>query len=136
MKKLIGLAALLLVVAAGANQFGAIGGGHFGQFVLVKAAKPVGRVTYCTLEVDENTRKIAEETADPQLFPWTEAERSGDGFMARVKTTSSGGAFGMTKIHHPPHLVVYIEFVDKSRTCRVAKIPPGHGKQAIVLNIE
>lgn len=111
------------------------GVGDFDQPVVLDTDRPVRAVTYCAWNVDHETRLRAEGTADTRLFECNRASLDGDHFTARVMFTTRSGLLRKTQVFHMPHLVVYVEFADGGRACRVVDIPPGLGREAIVVRL-
>jgi hypothetical protein len=112
------------------------GVGIFDQEIILDADQPIRRVTYCSWWIDEDLRREVERTADPRRFECEEAkplsgEGSEDRFLARILFTTRDKFFLQTQTFYPPQLVVYVEFADGSRACRVADVPPGKGKEAV-----
>jgi hypothetical protein len=102
------------------------GVGHFDQEVIVQVDRPVRRIAYSEVTLDVEARRQAEVTANPDLFDWTEAKLDPAGhFTAHLKFTDRVRPFRQRQIFHYRHLVVFVEFEDGSRACRVADLPAG-----------
>jgi hypothetical protein len=130
------LLVLILVGAAlvTAPRVGFLGVGSFDQKVIVDADKPIRRVTSCCCRVNEEIRHQAERTADPRLFECEEAEQlPGNRFSARVTFVTRSGLFRGDKVCYPAQLVVYTEFADGTRACRVVDMPAGRGGEPVVV---
>jgi hypothetical protein len=125
-------------VAAGVAvlaSFQILGVGSFDQPVVLESTKPIQRVTYCTLWLDDATRQRAEATADPTSFDCREASvEPGNRFMAKVKFTSRSGLF-RSKTLYPPQLVVFVDLAGGHRECRVVDLPSGCGNQEVVISL-
>jgi hypothetical protein len=108
--------------------------GHYDQFVVIETARPVRRIAYAETSLDAEIRQRAEQTANPDMFDWTEAEFDPDGhFAAHLKFTDRVRPFRQRQIFHYRHLVVFVEFEDGSRACRVADLPAGvHGPPVVI----
>jgi hypothetical protein len=112
-----------------------IGVGHFSQELVFDSDARVERVRYCTCHIDEGIRKRAEETADPRLFEWDDAEPlDANRFRLSIKFTSQAGLSWGDSIYHQPQLIVYAEFADSKTICRVLDLPPGKGVPEVVIN--
>jgi hypothetical protein len=102
------------------------GVGHYNQLVILETDRPIRRVTYAASQVDDELKQAAEASADPRMFDCDEAAvQQGKWFTARIMFTDSGGPLRRTRVAHYPHLVVYVEFEDGSRACRVVDLPAG-----------
>ena len=113
------------------------GVGGFDQDVVIETRKAIRSVTYCDWTADDETRRRAEQTADPNLFDCKEVPiLDGNHFIARVTFTDRFGPLRRTQVFHRKHLVVYINFDDGSGACVVSDIPAGMGKVPIVIKIE
>ena len=116
-------------------QYRGVGG--FDQRVIVHAAKPVKAVHWCAENIDVPTRLRAEQAADPLMFNFKEAARSGNGdFTASITCTTSDGPLRPSRVYHYPHLIVMVEFADGERAIRVVDIPPGLGKGPILVRFD
>jgi hypothetical protein len=136
------LLGLLLVggIAAGlvslATRSAATGVGFFDQEIVVESANSVQRVAYCCWDVDAETRQRAERTADPQLFECRPAEGlGGNRYSAKVMCTTRSGLF-REQVFHPKQLIVYAEFADGTRQCRIIDLPEGRGENVVVVGLK
>ena len=118
------LAAVIWVGALAAQRWDGVG--SYDQLVILETDRTVRGVTYAAENVDADLRRVAEDSADPKYFDCRPAAlRDGKWFAARIVFTESGGPLRRTRVGHQPHLVVYVEFEDGSRICRVVDLPPG-----------
>jgi hypothetical protein len=129
-----------LIAVAGVVAFGVLGTetlgvGFFDQPVLLDSDRPVRAVSYTVWNVDHETRLRVEATADPRLFACEPGTLRGDCFTARVMFTSRSRALRQTQVFHQSHLVVFAEFADGRRACRVVDIPPGNGRERVVVRL-
>jgi hypothetical protein len=100
------------------------GVGHYNQSVILETDRRIHRVTYAAWQVDDELKQAAEASADPAMFDCEEAElQQGKRFTARIWFTESGGPLRRTRVAHYPHLVVYVDFEDGCRVCRVVDLP-------------
>src|SRR5262249_18318808 len=122
---------IVCIIAGGAtlvltSEF--LGVGFFDQNVELNSAKPIERVSYCCYTLDEQTRRKAEDTADPRLFEWdSTVTLPGARFVAQIKFTTHSGCFHH-RVYYCAHLIVLAEFTDGTRACRVLDLPNGCGK--------
>ncbi len=113
-----------------------IGIGSFSQTIIVEAGQPVRRVTYCYWNVEDDIRRLTEQTADPKYFDCEEARMLGaNRFRARIWTTTRSGVLRGDRVSYPKHLVVYVELADGMRACRVLDLPRGCGKETVVAQL-
>jgi hypothetical protein len=113
-----------------------LGVGFFDQEIMIESNKTIERVSYCSWTVDAETRIRAEAAVDPGLFDCREASKLAERrFQASITFTTQSGLL-WSELYHPEHLVLYVEFSDGSRCCRVVDVPPGRGKDAISLRIQ
>jgi hypothetical protein len=138
-KRVIGWIVLGAVVA-GAIAFALsaeeLGLGSFDQPVVVVAAAPIKRVSYCCCEVDDVTRRHAEHEADPESFVFSEATHTiGNRFLAHIRFTTRSGWFRKAQVYYPGQLVVYVEFENAARACRVVDLPSGRGQEEVVVHL-
>jgi hypothetical protein len=121
---LTGMAALIGVVMLAAERWDGVG--FYDQTVILETDRAVRGVTYTAENLDADLRRLAEDSADPKYFDCRPvALRDGKWFAARVMFDESGGPLRRTRVSHQPHLVVYVEFEDGSRACRIVDLPPG-----------
>jgi hypothetical protein len=130
---LLGVAALVVLAVLLSNHERGVG--HFDQRVFVKSTKAVKEIHWCDCSLDERTRLRAEQTADPRMFEFDSAVVGNGEFTATVKFTTSDGPLRRSRVYYRPHLVVFVEFVDGERTMRVVDIPPGLGRDPIVVEM-
>jgi hypothetical protein len=128
---------LVIVAASMAVSFllESYGVGFLDQEIVVATDRPIRRLLYDCINVDEEVRKRAEETADPRLFDYQEAERqSPQQFRARVMFTDRERLVFGRRVFHPNQLVILIEFDDGRRACRVVDLPKGAHLPAVVVD--
>lgn len=115
------IVAILLILDV---MFETRGVGRHDQRIRIVADKPIRRVTHCCLNLDDETKQLAEATADPKLFDMDEAESLGaDQYKAKFTFTTRAWLIRKTRVFHPTQLVVYAEFRDGSLACRVIDLP-------------
>ncbi|HEV3144730.1 MAG TPA: hypothetical protein VGZ47_12645 [Gemmataceae bacterium] len=127
----MGSALLLAVVVTEAR-----GDGYYDQEIVVRSDKSITRVQCSACTLDDETRRLAEETADPRLFVWEEVTQlAPNRFQSRISFSSRSGAFRGTQYFHYKHLAVLVEFADGTRGCRVVDLPPGFGTKAVIVDL-
>ena len=111
------------------------GVGSFDQEVVLESAKPIARVSYRCWIVDEACRRRIEAAADPRkAFDWEQSSPvKGGQFTARIVYTHRSGSFHDV-VFYPPQLIVLAEFADGTCVCRVVDLPPGQGKERVVVS--
>lgn len=128
------LAGVIVVGALAAGRWDGVG--FYDQRVILEIDRPLRRVTYAAFQVDNELKQAAEASADPRLFDCDEATvQQGKWFTARIMFTDSGGPLRRTRVAHYPHLVVYVEFEDGSRVCRVVDLPAGTRPPPITIRL-
>jgi hypothetical protein len=115
------------------GTYGYYGVGVLQQVVILESAKPIAKVYYDGWygHVGKDERRRVEDTADYPTYFLEPARLDGDRFTARIKFTTGPGIFDGPDCN--PDVVVLVEFADGSRACRVADVPKGKGKEAIVV---
>jgi hypothetical protein len=115
------IVAILLILDV---MFETRGVGRHDQRIRIVADKPIRRVTHCCLNLDDETKQLAEATADPKLFDMDEAELLGaDQYKVKFTFTTRAWLIRKAQVFHPTQLVVYAEFRDGSLACRVIDLP-------------
>jgi hypothetical protein len=111
------------------------GVGFADQLVIIETPREMKSVSYDCWTVDDETRRRAEETADPNLFLWQEAVLDRHQFIARVMFTDNTGLFHHHR-HHLAHIIVMAYLADGTRACRVALLPKDVGSTPVVIGFE
>jgi hypothetical protein len=105
------------------------------QGVVVESTAPICRVYYCCMNVDGASRQDADNTADPRLFErCDEAIMTGNRFSANYSCTTRSGLFHKDRVRRPAQLVVYIDFTNGTRACRVVDLPIPGNEEALVVH--
>lgn len=113
-----------------------MGDGRFDQEIIFQTEKPIAKVSYCTWTVDDELRYLVETTSDPKYFEWRETEKRGENwFSASIRYAINGGLVRGRQVSHAKHLIVFVEFEDGSRACRVIDFPQGRGREEVVIDL-
>jgi hypothetical protein len=136
-KVLLVVVAVCLVYLLLSKTFEWVGGGSLPVEVMIEVDKPIRHVTYASCRVGEQGRRRIEEAADPKRFDYLdEAQQlSANRYAAKVRADWHSRFIFFEVITHFPQIVVYVEFKDGSRACRVIDLPDGSEFKPFVIDL-
>ena len=113
------------------------GVGHFDQTVVIETDKRIRQVTYgdCGECQGDRLHQVIEAGEGARLGEQPAHPLGENRFVAHVMFTSTGSPLGPTTSSHSSHLAVAVEFDDGTWAGDVVLIPPGRGKEPVVIHV-
>src|SRR5262245_26920291 len=127
--------AILGVLFAGCvvwGTYGVYGVGIFDQVVGVESPKPIAKVWYANVEMNESTRYFLARDPEPKHFDAEGPVALVDGrFTASIRLTTGPALWDGP--FYRPDLIVLAEFADGTRGCEAVEVTKGIGKEPVVV---